>query len=46
MLVSEEEYQKALYDTKVQPLKLIEQTPIKVELNAQDGQQDQGQMDP
>ena len=45
MLVSEEEYQKALFDTKVQPLKEIKKIPIKVEVDAQDGQQDQGQID-
>ena len=45
MLVSEQEYQKALSDTKVQPLKKTEQTPIKVEVQVQDGCMDQGQRD-
>ena len=45
VLVCEEEYQKALSDTKVQPSKKFEKTPTKVEVQAQDGQKDQGQRD-
>ena len=45
MLVSEEDYHKALSDTKVQPSQKIEKTPTKVEVQTQDGQQDQGHID-
>ena len=43
--VSEEEYQKALSNTKAQPSQQTEKTPNKVHVEIQDGQQDQGQMD-